>query len=358
MFLKYLWERYFFKETAKIALFFIAVFYAFFILLDYAINARSFHKAVELTPLSIALYYGCSLVRYLDALLPVALLLATTHCLYRLNEQHLLTALRCAGWSLQRLAAPFLLLAALSLTLLYIDSEWVLPKASRYIKYAEDLMSRSKRHHLYRQGVQRLYLSDASILLYRQRDATFEEFREGYWLQSPSSIYRFNALRVEGGQATGFNVDHFSLDEEGRALLEGHFNKLLFDTLPPLHLAREEMPQAEELGLSALWHVIHSPATLAEQQAQGLALWHYRLAAPWLCVIAVLTPFYLCTRPQRASSPFIIYASLLFFILSLYLFLDAAFLLSQRQIWNPLWAIWIPTVAAAALCLYFFFKAR
>lgn len=78
----------------------------------------------------VALHYLWRMPEFLGAVLPLALLLALLYALHRHSRHHEITAMRAAGWSLWRIAAPYGVVGALSSVGLWLVNEQFAPEAA------------------------------------------------------------------------------------------------------------------------------------------------------------------------------------------------------------------------------------
>lgn len=78
----------------------------------------------------VALYYLWRVPEFLGVVLPLALLLALLYALHRHSRHHEITAMRAAGWSLWRIAAPYLLVGTISSAGLWVLNEQLAPEAA------------------------------------------------------------------------------------------------------------------------------------------------------------------------------------------------------------------------------------
>ena len=123
-----IWEKHFYKEIFKVFFLFLFVFYGLYTLIDY-----TSHVVVLAT--SIVIFVGASFSCTISVNLwcaqkfyAFALLIATVKVLCQLNQHNELIALLAAGYSKRRLLAPFLYSALLITVLLFLSSEFILPR--------------------------------------------------------------------------------------------------------------------------------------------------------------------------------------------------------------------------------------
>ena len=88
---------------------------------------------------------------------------------------------------------------------------------------------------------------------------------------------------------------------------------------------------------------------LSEKEAYLLTTYYYKLALPWLCLLAVLAPAPFCVRFSRTLPVFFVYAFSIFGLVAFYLVMNAAVILGERQMFHPVFAVWVPFAAFFAL---------
>jgi lipopolysaccharide export system permease protein len=124
-----IWERYFFKEIAKVFCLFIFAFFLLYTVLDYSAHLQDFLHKSQLPILEIAIYYGAHFIKRTDVLLPVALLVATIKVLSSLNANRELMVLQASGIPLRKLMRPFLVFAGLCVVFNLLSVQFFLPRA-------------------------------------------------------------------------------------------------------------------------------------------------------------------------------------------------------------------------------------
>jgi len=342
-----IWQRYFIKELLKIFIFFIISFYSLYILIDFSSHAGTFHHHhIKIRFSEIALYYLGDLVKRFDVLVPFALMIATVKTLSTLNTRNELVALMASGIKLKTLLRPFLLTGFLFVSLLYLNTEFLLPKSLNTLKQIEDARSSQKKKPHEQFSVEHLILEDGSTLIFQKYDSSQQIFSDVYWIRNLDDLYHFKSLKPDKDNRTsmGYFVEHFVRSPEGQIVHAASFPSLKiagmhFDSARLL----ENLTSAEELSLSALQKKITtSMETQSEKHAQNLTVFYYKLAIPWLCLLAVILPAPFCVRISRQLPLFFIYAGCIFGLVSIYLIFDAALILGKRQAIEPFIAIGAP----------------
>ncbi len=340
-----IWERYFLTELVKVFLLFLFCFYGLYVLIDFSSHAASFHHhKIRFSWDEIALYYACDFAKRLDVLAPFALMIATIKTVTGLNIHNELVALMASGLRLKFLLRPFVFLGLICVLIVYVNTEWIIPKALNTIKHIDEKRSHQKVKNREQPSVQHFILEDESILLFQDYDASKMRFFDVYWIPNLNDVQRIKYLYPYAEVPMGYFVDHFHRDEKG-ALVPNY--SAPFELFPSLQFNSasllETLTAAEELSISELKEKI--PAQIeppSEKQSQITSVFYYKMVMPWLCLWAVIAPIPFCIKYTRQLPVFFIYAGSVFGLVSLYLILDAALILGKRQVIDPFWAILVP----------------
>ena len=341
MILSTIWERYFLRETIKVFLFFLACFYSLYVLIDYSNHAASF-KHYHFGIFDILKFYAFEFVAKMDVLVPFALLIACVKTLCSLNIHNELVALMASGISLKRLLFPFLALGLLLTCLMYFNTEILKPMAFKYNTKLDH--SRAKAKQKKYTPIQQIVLEDGSPLIYQDYNSSTQQFFDVFWTPSIDDFYRIHYLSLTEEGPLGIEVDHFQRNPEGVLILKDSFpekkfnsisfnKKQLFDPV--------SIPEASSLSNLKKKLPVHNQE-LSEKEAYLLTTFYYKLALPWLCLLAVLAPAPLCIRFSRTLPVFFIYALSIFGLVAFYLVMDATAILGERQMFQPAVAIWLP----------------
>lgn len=356
-----IWRRYLTKEMLSVFFLFLFCFYGLYVLIDYTNHSSSFHHAQNrFNWVQLAFYYGSEFVHRSDVLIPFALLIATVRTLTKLNQNNELTALRAAGIPLSRLVQPFLLIGLLFTILSYASEQWLVPPSMSILKQIQDAHSSQKRKLHENLAAQHLVLKDDSTLIFQKYDTSSGFFFDAFWIRSPAEIYRIKQLNPHSNPPQGRHVDVLMRDATGNLVVvsspkkHSFFNmsfnqKTLLETLTPL----------EDLPLSRLWEKwpLHGQIT-SDKEAQIVTAFYKKMAAPWLCFLAVIAPIPLCVRFSRQIPIFFLYAINIFGLVAVYLTLDSAQVLGKRQILDPALAIWGPFLFFFSIFAYRFCRMR
>jgi len=345
-----LWQRYFVKETLKLFFLFIFCFYALYTLIDFSIHSRQYNYHGSYHWKEIFTYYAFEFVRRLDVLVPFAILLATIKTILKLNLHRELMAFMASGIAIKTLLRPFLLLSLAFVAILYVNEEFVLPKALQEIKKIDSL------HHYQKKAkgvpaVQHLILEDNSTLLFQSYDPQKGSFFDVYWIRKIDDIYKFKYLYPYTEIPVGTFVDHFVRNTEGNMVhLDSHeirlFPEIKFNSTKLL----ETLSSPEEFSLSELYRKMPNFSDPTnEKQAKISSMFTYKMIIPWLSFLVILGACPFCVIYSRDNPSLLIYSVTIFSLVFIYLILDAALILGERQVLSPLIALGAPFVFFFAL---------
>lgn len=345
-----IWERYFLREISKCFLLFLASFYALYVLIDYSNHSHSFQH-YHFSLLDLMRYYGYEFVVRMNVLIPFAILISCVKTLCSLNMHHELIALMASGISLKRLLLPFIVFSLFFTALVYLNGEFFHPNAMKYHQQLDHQRAKVKKTKYHYPHIQQLSLKDGSSIIFQRYDPLANEFFDLYWIRSVDDIYRIRDLKLLSEGSIGSLVEHFERDEAGDLRLTEQFEQ---KQLVDLHFDKQTLIESaaspEALSLSEMRKEIStSTDILSEKEARLVTAYYYKLAIPWLCLLAVLAPAPFCISYTRNLPLFFIYALSLFGLVAFYLIINASVILGERQVMAPALAVWFP------FCLFFVF---
>lgn len=352
MVLTTIWERYFLRETAKVFVFFLVSFYGLYALIDYSNHAASF-KHYHFTIFEVIKFYSFEFVAKMDVIVPFALLVACVKTLCSLNTHNELVALMASGIKLKRLLLPFVAFGLILTALIYFNIEALQPVAYKFNTKLDH--SRAKAKQKKYPYIQQLTLQDNTPLIFQNYNSETKEFFDAFWVRSIDDIYRIHTLSFDTIEPMGKGVDHLQRNWDGFLVLTESFSE---KTFPDFHFNTEQLKESiistEAQSLSKLKEKLPDHGKeLSEKEAYLLTTYYYKLALPWLCLLAVIAPAPFCIRFTRTLPVFFIYAFSIFGLVAFYLVLDAAVILGERQMIPPASAIWLPFT-----CFFAFFGWR
>ncbi len=350
-----IWQRYFLRQWLGVFFLFLFCFYGLYILIDYASHTGTFHhQHVKLTWGSMALYYAAEFVKRLDIILPFGILIATVRTLCMLNSSRELVALMASGIKLKVLLRPFVVLGLIGATIIFLNSQFLLPYALGELKIFNT--QQALKHSVSNKypEVRHLTLEDGTPLLFYHYDNGTKKFFDVYWIRSIDELYRMKTLDPHGIIPEGVQVDHIVRNGQGELKVIESLPRVLFkEMLFSEQGLLETITPPEELALNELWEKLpYAEGTLSEKDAQKLTVFYRKLAMPWLCLFAVLGPAPFCVQFTRRLQAFFIYAGSIFGLVAAYLVMNAATVLGERQVLPPGLAIWTPFALIGSILVW------
>ncbi len=321
-----IWERYFLKQFFKIFCLFLVCFYGLYILIDYASHTGTLaHHHIQIHWNDIVRYYLYVFASRAEILLPIALLIAFVKTVCSLNARQELVALMAGGIKLKTLMRSFLIIGILSVFLLYANEQFLLPDALKKLRRIEDATKHQKSSHATHLAVHHTVLDDGSLLLFQDYDTNKERFFDVYWIQSIDSIYRIKYLSPYLSVPVGTFVEHIVRQPNGELLQETADKELPFPIMKfSPELLQSTLLEPEALSLSEL---VYEKAQIFgnanEKESKILTALYWKLAIPWLCLLAIIAPAPFFVRFSRQMPLFLIYVFALFGLIAFYMLMDA-----------------------------------
>lgn len=352
-----IWERYFYRQLFKSAALFLLIFYGLYVLIDYSSHLSGVHyHHSKLKIKEFIIHYLSEFSGRADILIPFALLIGTIHTLCQLNVHSELVALLASGISLHRLLRPFLMIGFGGVLFLYVNNELILPKALKNISHLGTKYAQKKAKSLGQLKANTLQLKNGGVMVYREFDPVSRQFFEVYYLPSLSDIWRIEVL----DQQKGSLCDHFKA-EKGILTYQNSYASFSFpELLIDEKQLSETIAQNLELPLSTLIQEApkESLALENEKAARNLTALYQKLALPWLALIAIIGPAPNLLRFSRQLPIFFIFALGIFGLVAIYLIMDAAILLGERQVLSPSIAIFGPMGFFISFFLYRYLRIQ
>jgi lipopolysaccharide export system permease protein len=339
------WERYFYKELFKNTFLFLLVFFGLYILIDYAshLGGASYHHS-KLKIGEFLLHYLAEFSLRAEILIPFALLIATIQTLCKLNAHSELVALLAGGYSLHRLMRPFLIGGLMGTALLYFNNEVLMPAAMAKAGNLSQKYARIKNKNLKGIRANHLLLDDGALLIYKNFDPESNQFFEAYWIAKGGDVWRMDALQPFESPPKGLSVDHFTSSDSilrwDRSYLSIPFPTLVFNEKKLAETL--SIPKGKPLSELALKAPKLAEASENEKTARHLTALYQKIAMPWLALIAVIAVAPFCIRFSRTVPVFFIFSAGIFGLVAIYMMMNAAIILGERQVLSPFIAIFAP----------------
>ena len=299
---------------------------------------------------TILLYYMLS-IPYMGVLtLPMAMLLASLFCFGGLARFGELAAMKSAGISLYRVAAPVLAAAFLVCAVSFFLTDRMMPGANR--KRAS--ISQVRRQAVFNPMVSQVILQDVdgqilSVGAYFRNEARGTEVM----------LDRYDGTRLveklRAGEMTWQNDRWTFLRGELRRFpADGAEHVIRFQEMParrvtlrPEDLARE-VRSADELSYSELSEFILRKRRMGDDSIRVEVARHMRLSFPFSGFVMALFGISLSSRTQRAGKPLLVgFCLLISFVY--YGCIQAGRVMGWNGILPPLWSTWAANILF--LCL-------
>ena len=318
---------------------------------------------------SVLLYYAILLPTYLPYLLPISLLLALLYALWQLGKHSELIAMRASGLSLAQLVAPYLTTGLLASFLLLGINELFNPWATHWAR--QFLLLQGSKHagqgHL------------APNLAYKNTPGR-RIWRIDVFDPRPAASYEMLGVNLTQQRPDG--SDEFRMDAERARWIDGHWwfenvETRYYDvrndptgpveSSPSLEMTMlsetpkdfvNEIKDANERSAVEILQFIASHQGISKETRNRLMVdFHYRLAAPWLCLIVVLVgvPFGFHTG-RRGMGLGILFALLAFF--GYYILMGLGLAYGKQQMISPVVAGWLPDAVFFVLGLVLLRRIR
>ena len=361
-------DKYLLREYLVTVAYCVVGFSMFQVMCDLFYRFSSIMEA-GLSPLTIARYYVCWLMPYMEYVFPASLLLATLYTLWQFARRGELTAMRAAGISLYRLTVPFLAVGLCFSVFTAVMMETVAPPASQWMADFTDNDFRPVQHKIYANQahynaadhrlwlVERFDLKNPDRLtgvkvseeradgsLKTEWFAARAEWLDGQWWFYNVRVQRYNAAGGPIGSLTPV---------PGSA----HGVQMPFATERPSHFANE-VKKWEFLSVRNMLEYLRSHPHLSRDAfASRKADLQLRLAVPWACFVVTLFGIPAGVRSGRESVTVgILLTVFCFFIF--HVLTQVGIFLAKRQILWPWAGAWLPNIVFLAAGLRMLYKIR
>ncbi len=355
---RFLWERYFIKETLKVFVLFLFCFYFLYVLIDYSAHMQDFIQKDQIPKKEIVLFYLCQFVKRADILFPLALLVATIKVLTTLNARRELVALQTAGLRAKVLLRPFLMLGLLCTFFLYGSLELALPKALNFTDSFHKKHSRNTEAREKNIPLRVWHLQDGSKLIYQKYDPEKKAYFDVFWIRSAHDIWRMKYLSADPNHPLGNFVDHIQRNKEGELEKVTSFpSYVLHDLKWGQRMIRQGSIPVENRSISSLTHLlVQKEKAFSYKKSEIQTLLLYKIAMPLLALLIPIAVAPYCIRYSRQLPIYVIYAISLLAYVIFYTLMDATVILGKNQVMPPLFVVAGPMVACFGWFSYQFVK--
>ncbi len=326
-------DRYLLREFLVPLGYCLGGFFVFWITFDCLSEMAQFQSAKLDVP-DVAAYYLLKSPEFLLTIVPVALLLAVLYALTNHARHHELTAMRAAGVSLWRLAAPYFAVALVASLSLLAMNELLAPRAN---EMAEEILAPrasaganqwQREIHFMNDAVQRVWrIRSYNVLSHEMLDPSVEWHDSG----ARRVLLATGAVRTNGvwvfshvrlfTYPPGMDVPQLVVTN---TLAVPEFNespRLIASEIKVSQMSSVRAAKRIRFTLAEIldYRRLH-PQLRSDMRALLGTQFHGRLAAPWTCLVVVFIalPFGALTGRRNvfvgvAASVFICFA---FFIVS------------------------------------------
>lgn len=354
-----IWQRAFILELLETFLLFIVIFWGLYVLIDY--SSRSAHHWIARFSLpELFAYYSFLFVERLDIIIPFALVIASVKTYTSINTRSELIALMGSGVPLKKLLRPFLFVGALFTLLLLFSNEFLLPLTNHKSRLLKALYLSEKEQSTQNQNIQLIQVLGGGEALYHHFDLNSGYFFDFYWVKSEGEIWRARRLFPTEMPPRGELVEHFVRGKSGELLLERSAKTELFPglTFEPMELKRARIQPKEESMSSLFRELREMPDMRSELKDEIQATLLHKLIMPFLALFAVLAPAPFCLRFSRDLPIFMLFFSSIALLVTFYLVMNAALILGENGVINPLFALTVPPLVYGATFLYKYWEMK
>lgn len=353
-----IWKRYFYKEIFYTFSFLLTCFYSLYIILDLMAHIKDLRSG-STSLLTWIVYYLCTFSKRLEILLPFTVLIGSIRLLLRLKSRNELVALLASGIPLQTLLRPFLIAAATSAMLLYVNFEFILPKTLPLSTYIQESSFGKTLLIEPNSPLREVILKDSSKIIYRTYNPQLKQFQDVFWIASVDTIYHMKTLSCENSSPTGKMVDLITRDKNGFLQKTDSFDTLLLSSIQfDEQSLKDSITPPRDQSLSQLFsQLMLYTNSQAERAADIRGNFYFKLLFPLICLLAFIAPTSYCLHFSRESSTFMIYLLSISGLFCFFLLLQMAFVLAKSQfISSQLLPSWAIITIPWAVVFYFFGK--
>lgn len=333
----------------------LIVFNSIFILFDLFGNLSKFVEA-EVSFWLVVRYYIGVIALYSSWFFPASCLLATLYTMWQLSHHSELTAMRASGISFHKLTVPFFAVALFMSVCIFLNSEFVIPTASRWSKdfdkvsfktpnvdYKEDVL------YVCPDGSRRWIFENVNI-------SSKESFKtpgaidlNGSYIENKQEkkwgIRTDNAKYMDGVWWFQF-PQHLEFDFDGSVLESPKVNVDVPEWVPQYQITETPSEIYAAVNdwnyLAARDKIAHIKATKSKDDKVLYDFW-YCTAAPLACVVITLFAIPTGITSGRQS----VIKGVFFAVGSFFAFYILVFVLKfigQRGYINPAIAAWLPNI--------------
>lgn len=286
------WSRHFFFRFLALVLLLVCLADLLFIFIDLLSHIKDVvdPKTEWKTWIS---YYLCILSIRLHVLVSFSIAAATALLLPRIVRRNELIPLLNAGVSLKRITLPFFAVTVVAAGLLWINTQYIFPKAiQQYHLISDTNFGRENIHQTPSQlGV--IYFRGGSRLFFKHHNAKEESLKDTFWVKSFDCVLHIENLKYyEDRNPEGYFVDVVERNPSGAMIKTASYD---FCELPELHLTKEIIRFAQtdprDLSLSQLALQLFRFGPSSSERANEVTItFVQKLLFPLLACLAFFIP--------------------------------------------------------------------
>lgn len=337
-----LWERYFFKEILKLLFSLLFSFYFLYMIIDYSTHLQEMLKNQKITLKLLVLYYAALFSKRFSLILPFTLLITTLSLLSSFNRKNELLILQTGGISLQRLLRPFLMIASVCTSLIYLNSECAIPLSRPFIDQFETKYFQNKKGCKEKgERIKAIPLGEGSYLIYQVYSFQTKELFDVYWIETPDKIWHIETLSLKDETPVGKNVDLFFRSRKRVMQKSNSYKRLFFDFFTfRSHVEDQVTTPIKDRSISSLikWRYSH-PFLWSAKKDLILTQISLKVLIPFLPLLIVLAISPYATRFSRNFSIFHLFAMGIFGYVGLFMTIEACVILGEAHVIHPFLAI-------------------
>jgi lipopolysaccharide export LptBFGC system permease protein LptF len=345
-------QRHLFMRLLKSFVFFVALLFTTYIILDFCTKVADFSDSSSINYLFMLRFYGSELAKKAHLFIPICFSLACLLQFIKLSKTKEIVALLCSGLTYQKILAPFWVMGCILSIVLFLNRQYIIPPSRNFLEsYRNDHVRTLKKVKNEEDQLFTLVLKDESKLIYQSYNPIKKRYFDLFWILSPQRILRIKYIdHTELGYKAQF-IDELTRNQSGTLQKKHSFKELTLskEWLQGAHFDKSLPIQTQKLD--QLIHGLKNKEYLYSRDeiyTELLLVLIMNLAPLWL--IAMQSPM-LCQYSRQTSILFYVATQLLFFFCSSTI-LDGLGIISQRSIVSPWILIFIPTTIG----LFFIFK--
>ena len=345
------WWKYLFVRFALLIASLTALAFVLFIFVDLLTHVKDIFDP-ETTATTWLWYYASLLSTRAEVVVPFAVVTATALFIPRLVRNNELIPLMTAGISLQQIVAPLIAAAVAASLLLFVNTQWVLPKAVQCQRWISDSEFGRKAVHDEPERLGVVLFHDGSRLFFSKHDAEKSLITDAFWVRSPDHLLHIEQLQYSQDRPPeGRGVDVIEREPSGRMNKTASYPSFEFSEL---RLTKEtvamSMTDPRQLSITQLGTLVSRfGSSRSERATETTIAFFSKLFFPCLAALALLIPAPFCFRFERRLPQMLLLFCSLAFLFSFLLVIHASEILARIPILRPTPFLVLPWACAAII---------